>query len=117
MAKKSVMKCDGVDGVNGVNGNGRANGVNGVKGTNGHANGFSSSADTAQKPIGDVKADGNAFNAGKTDPKRWRMLDVDGRQTWHYLETDEQMKEWPQSFADKYYLDMRPLVCLSTNTV
>lgn len=42
----------------------------------------------------------------KTDHMRWRMKDVDGRQTWHYLESDEQLKAWPMTSADKYYLGM-----------
>ena len=45
----------------------------------------------------------------KTDYSRWRMLDEDGRQTWHYLNTDEELEKWPQSLADKYYLGL-PLV-------
>jgi len=47
----------------------------------------------------------------KTDYSRWRMKADNGRQTWHYLRTDEEVKEWPQSDADKYYLGM-DLVCL-----
>ena len=42
----------------------------------------------------------------KTDHLRWRMKDVDGRQTWRYLESDEQLKAWPMTSADKYYLGM-----------
>lgn len=38
-----------------------------------------------------------------TDRSRWRLLDEQGRHTWHYLETDEQIKAWPQSIADKYH--------------
>ena len=43
-----------------------------------------------------------------TDIQRWRLLDEAGRQTWHYLETD-QVKAWPQSTADRYHLGL-PLV-------
>jgi hypothetical protein len=49
---------------------------------------------------GDVRKD------KKTDYSRWRLLDEDGRQTWHYLQSDEQVKTWPQSVADKYHLGM-----------
>jgi lanosterol synthase len=42
----------------------------------------------------------------KTDHTRWRMKNVDGRQTWHYLESDEELKAWPMTSADKYYLGM-----------
>ncbi|KAI9758676.1 MAG: hypothetical protein M4579_002924 [Chaenotheca gracillima] len=44
--------------------------------------------------------------AEKTDYSKWRMLDERGRQTWHYLEDDEDVKEWPQTVADKYYLGL-----------
>ncbi|PQE08309.1 lanosterol synthase protein [Rutstroemia sp. NJR-2017a BVV2] len=42
----------------------------------------------------------------RTDYSRWRMLDEKGRQTWHYLEDDEDVQEWPQSTADKYFLGL-----------
>ena len=45
----------------------------------------------------------------KTDPTRWRCRDDEGRLTWHYLADDEAAKEWPQTYADKYYLGL-PLV-------
>jgi len=51
----------------------------------------------------------------KTDYRRWRLLDNRGRQTWHYLEEDEQVKKWPQSVADKYHLGM-PTVSSQTCT-
>ena len=44
-----------------------------------------------------------------TDIQRWRLLDEGGRQTWHYLETSEEVNAWPQSSADKYHLGL-PLV-------
>jgi lanosterol synthase len=46
----------------------------------------------------------------RTDYSRWRLRDERGRQTWEYLETDEEVKEWPQSTADKYFLGL-PTVC------
>jgi lanosterol synthase len=45
----------------------------------------------------------------RTDYSRWRMRDDHGRHTWQYLEDDEQVKQWPQTYADKYYLGL-PLV-------
>ena len=42
----------------------------------------------------------------KTDHTRWRLKDDRGRQTWHYLETNEQLKQWPQTIADRYFLGM-----------
>lgn len=44
-----------------------------------------------------------------TDPRRWRLKDDDSRHSWHYLTDDESMKAWPQSTADKYFLNL-PLV-------
>jgi lanosterol synthase len=42
----------------------------------------------------------------RTDLTRWRLKDDRGRQTWHYLETDEQLKAWPLSVADRYFLGL-----------
>ncbi|CAD6500406.1 BgTH12-07583 [Blumeria graminis f. sp. triticale] len=42
----------------------------------------------------------------RTDVRRWRLLADKGRHTWHYLENDDQLKEWPQSIADKYFLGL-----------
>ena len=44
-----------------------------------------------------------------TDIDRWRLLDERGQQTWHYLETDVEVKAWPQSLADRYHLGL-PIV-------
>ncbi|KAK3325993.1 terpenoid cyclases/protein prenyltransferase alpha-alpha toroid [Apodospora peruviana] len=42
----------------------------------------------------------------RTDYSRWRMRDDESRHTWHYLEDDEDAKEWPQTLADKYFLGL-----------
>ncbi|GJC93250.1 terpene cyclase/mutase family member [Colletotrichum higginsianum] len=43
----------------------------------------------------------------KTDRTRWRMKDEDGRHTWKYLGADDEAaKNWPQTYADKYYLGL-----------
>lgn len=47
----------------------------------------------------------------RTLPSRWRMKDDESRHTWHYLASDKAAKEWPQSLAEKYYLNL-PLVRL-----
>jgi len=39
----------------------------------------------------------------QTDLTRWRLRNDRGVQTWHYLES-EQLKTWPMSVADKYFL-------------
>ncbi|KPI38000.1 Lanosterol synthase [Cyphellophora attinorum] len=71
--------------------NGKVNGR-----ANGHANGnLNGHSVKAYKPAVET-----------TDRSRWRMLDEDGRHTWHYLETDEQVEKWPQSIADKYFLGL-----------
>lgn len=50
---------------------------------------------------------------GKTDLTRWRMKDDESRHTWHYLEDDKAAEEWPQSHAEKWYLNL-PMVRFST---
>ncbi|CAK7237043.1 Lanosterol synthase (Oxidosqualene--lanosterol cyclase) [Sporothrix curviconia] len=42
----------------------------------------------------------------RTDPARWRLRDDAGCQTWHYLDDDAEAKKWPQSLADKYFLEL-----------
>ncbi|OSX64198.1 hypothetical protein POSPLADRAFT_1069633 [Postia placenta MAD-698-R-SB12] len=42
-----------------------------------------------------------------TDYTRWRLrCSDDGRHIWHYLHTDEECKDWPQSDIDKYWLGL-----------
>ena len=55
---------------------------------------------------------GSPYEDEATDLDRWRLLNQRGRQTWHYLETDVQVKEWPQTIADRYHLGL-PLVYIS----
>lgn len=49
---------------------------------------------------------GSATAVSKTDYTRWRLKSERGRQTWHYLETDEELAAWPQTAYDKYHLGM-----------
>ena len=51
----------------------------------------------------------NATPSDATDLTRWRLLDERGRQTWHYLTTDEEVQAWPQLISDKHHLGL-PLV-------
>lgn len=37
---------------------------------------------------------------------QWRLKDDRGCQTWHYLESDEELKAWPQTAADKHFLGL-----------
>ena len=37
----------------------------------------------------------NSTAGSKTDYSRWRLLDENGRQTWQYLATDDQVEKWP----------------------
>jgi lanosterol synthase len=62
------------------------------------------SSPNGQKPVQEPNT------TTRTDYSRWRLLDDGGRQTWEYLETDETVKKWPQSTADKYFLGL-PTVC------
>ncbi|KAF2769775.1 ERG7, lanosterol synthase [Teratosphaeria nubilosa] len=41
-----------------------------------------------------------------TDLRRWRLRDDRGRQTWHYLADDEELKKWPITTADKYFVGL-----------
>jgi len=47
----------------------------------------------------------------RTDRSRWRMVNDRGEQTWTYLKSEEQAKQWPQTDADKWYLGLN-IVCL-----
>lgn len=71
---------------------GHANGY-----ANGHANGYAN---------GYAKGHTVTTSDQKTDRSRWRLLDESGRHTWHYLKTDEEIKEWPQTTADKHHLGL-----------
>ena len=73
-----------------LNGNGNGNANRPEK----HLNGFTAAS---------------ISNPDTTDIQRWRLLDEAGQQTWHYLETDKEVKAWPQSTADRYFLGL-PLV-------
>ncbi|KAL7945284.1 lanosterol synthase [Trichoderma barbatum] len=42
----------------------------------------------------------------KTDLRRWRVKDDDSRHTWHYLADDKAAAEWPQSYAEKWFLNL-----------
>lgn len=42
----------------------------------------------------------------KTDYTRWRIQDKDSCHTWHYLDDDKAAKEWPQTYAEKYFLSL-----------
>ncbi|KAG2198471.1 hypothetical protein INT47_004458 [Mucor saturninus] len=41
-----------------------------------------------------------------TDLTNWRLKVKEGAQTWHYLNTDEERKSWPQTIWDKYHLGL-----------
>jgi lanosterol synthase len=74
-----------------------------------HANGTTNGATKrgATKILNDaVGAVQSKEGCEKTDYLRWRLKDDRGCQTWHYLETDTEMKAWPQSTADKYFLGL-----------
>lgn len=36
--------------------------------------------------------------------QHWRLKVDRGRQTWHYLETQQERDEWPQTVIDRYWL-------------
>jgi len=77
--------------------------------TNGHANGHAN--DRSSRPINGYKLDSSDE---KIDRSRWRLLDESGRHTWHYLKSDKEVEEWPQTTADKYHLG-QPTVRIGTS--
>ena len=88
--KQAVLNGDAIEANGGVNGH-----------TNGHVNG-------APKEI--------SVYGEKTDINRWRLLDERGRQTWHYMTTNDDAKNWPQSIVDRYFLGL-PTVSISQGRV
>ena len=44
--------------------------------------------------------------AEKTDYTKWRMKNDRGCQTWHYMDSEEEEKAWPQTTADRHFLGM-----------
>lgn len=72
---------------------------------NGDANGYTNGFKADQKHVnGNAKSP--SPNETGTDLSRWRLLDERGRLTWHYLRTDDEVKEWPQTIADKHFLGL-----------
>lgn len=69
---------------------------------------FNTNAEEHDAPIypnGSVKGAGT-IETEATDIQRWRLLDERGRQTWHYLDSEDKSKEWPQTTADRYFLGL-----------
>ena len=54
---------------------------------------------------GSVKGTQESFEP-KTDLLRWRLKSDRGCHTWHYLSSDEEVKEWPISVAERWYLGL-----------
>jgi len=65
------------------------------------ANGKANGANGKQIPM-----QSSTIGDEKTDYSRWRLKDDRGCQTWHYLKNDEEVKAWPQTKADKYFLGL-----------
>ena len=40
------------------------------------------------------------------DLDRWRLLDERGRQTWHYMNSEEEVRQWPQTLIDRHHLGL-----------
>ena len=74
------------------------------KSANGHANGNAPEISMNGFPRGPDDDE-------KTDYSRWRLRDEQGRHTWHYLTSEEEIKAWPQTVADKFHLGL-PTVSL-----
>jgi lanosterol synthase len=74
--------------------------------TNGTANSATKRGANGRPANAQVPVRGTKVGHEKTDYTRWRLKDDRGCQTWHYLKTDEEIKVWPQSKADKYFLGL-----------
>ncbi|CAG8485666.1 8309_t:CDS:2 [Racocetra fulgida] len=46
------------------------------------------------------------INIETTDKSRWRLEVDHGKQTWHYLESNDEIKNWPQTACDRYWLGL-----------
>ncbi|KAI9822407.1 MAG: Lanosterol synthase (Oxidosqualene--lanosterol cyclase) [Pycnora praestabilis] len=75
------------------------------------------SKDTVQRKVSEKKSNGTTngrvlsnekspARIQKTDYSKWRLSDERGVQTWQYLNDDQEVKDWPQSTADKYFLGL-----------
>jgi lanosterol synthase len=42
----------------------------------------------------------------RTDLLRWRLKVDHGRHVWHYLHTEDQCRDWPQTVEDRYWLGL-----------
>ncbi|KAI8711754.1 Terpene cyclase/mutase family member [Fusarium sp. LHS14.1] len=49
---------------------------------------------------------GNSSHGQKTDRKLWRLSDDDSRHTWHLLPDEDAARDWPQTYAEKWFLDL-----------
>ncbi|KAG2183417.1 hypothetical protein INT43_006423 [Umbelopsis isabellina] len=41
-----------------------------------------------------------------SDLVRWRLKVKHGAQTWHYLQSEEELRQWPPTRWEKYFLDL-----------
>ncbi|RHZ69532.1 hypothetical protein Glove_283g113 [Diversispora epigaea] len=46
------------------------------------------------------------INTERTDLEKWRLKVENGRQMWYYLENEDEIKNWPQSIVEKYWLGL-----------
>ena len=87
-----------------------------VSSGNSYENGKTGEKRSIDSEVNDASASKRPKLQELTDYTRWRMLDEAGRHTWHYLEDEEDVEEWPQSLADKYFLGL-PMVCSPFNDI
>jgi lanosterol synthase len=71
-----------------------------------HANGATKRGAHGKVTNGQIPLQSAKAGHEKTDYTKWRLKDDRGCQTWHYLKSEEEVKAWPQSTADKYFLGM-----------
>ena len=69
---------------------------------------------TDKNSFSSLKYSNIPFHGQKTDRNLWRLNDDDSRHTWHLLLDEAAARDWPQTYAEKWFLDL-PLVSSRTH--
>lgn len=79
------------------------------------ANGAATGTDGPRSTLNGHAKQERAGPDERTDINKWRLRDDRGRQTWHYLESDEEVAKWPQTIADRHFLNLPTVGALVFN--
>ncbi|KAJ4172560.1 hypothetical protein NW754_002761 [Fusarium falciforme] len=61
---------------------------------------------TDKNSLSSLKYSNIPFHGKKTDRNLWRLNDDDSRHTWHLLPDEAAARDWPQTYAEKWFLDL-----------